>query len=276
MRKAVFLDVDGTYMVGNEVPPSAADAVRAARANGHPVFLCTGRSLSEIYAHITEAGFDGVISAGGAVIDHDGRRLESHAYPPELLDRALAWLDAHGIDHILETDAAMLGSAGTRAHLARIVHPDLDAADLDALVATDTDFIKPIVTLAGHDLDGVVHKILLLGSDVPLDEVRAEFGAELDVIGDTIPRFGANMGELALPGVHKATAIERLLAEVGIDRADTIAFGDGTNDLEMLDYVAVGVAMGDSPAVVRDAADLVVPAASDEGLAIGFRRLGLT
>ena len=125
-------------------------------------------------------------------------------------------------------------------------------------------------TAISDQLDGVDGRLarMLKGT--------SKFGAELDVIGDTIPRFGANMGELALPGVHKATAIERLLAEVGIDRADTIAFGDGTNDLEMLDYVAVGVAMGDSPAVVRDAADLVVPAASDEGLAIGFRRLGLT
>lgn len=83
------------------------------------------------------------------------------------------------------------------------------------------------------------------------------------------------MGELALPGVHKATAIERLLAETGVARADTIAFGDGTNDREMLDYVAIGVAMGDSPAVVLEAADLVVPAASEGGLAIGFRQLGL-
>lgn len=274
MRSAVFLDVDGTYLIGGEVPPSAADAVRAARDRGHAVFLCTGRSLAEIGGSLTEAGFDGIISAGGALAEYAGHVVVSHAFPRPLLRRTLAWLDARGIHHILETDAALLGSDGVRMRLARIAHPELDAEALAALVATGADIVKPVVPRAGRVPDDV-RKILFLGSDVPLAEVRAAFGAELDVIGDTIPSFGAGMGELTLPGVHKAAAIARVVAAAGIDRADTIAFGDGPNDLEMLAWVGVGVAMADASPEVRAAADLVVPAASDDGIAVGFRRLGL-
>lgn len=47
---AVFLDIDGTYLDSSrQVPASAAEAVRTARAKGHRVFLCTGRSLAEIW-----------------------------------------------------------------------------------------------------------------------------------------------------------------------------------------------------------------------------------
>ena len=58
--KAVFLDVDGTLVnEGGLVPESAQRAVREARANGHRVFLCTGRSPAELWPQIRDIGFDG-------------------------------------------------------------------------------------------------------------------------------------------------------------------------------------------------------------------------
>ncbi|SDX67312.1 haloacid dehalogenase-like hydrolase [Geodermatophilus africanus] len=63
-RKAVFLDVDGTFVNDRGVvPPSARKAVVAARANGHEVFLCTGLSMAELRGEIVEPGFDGVIAS---------------------------------------------------------------------------------------------------------------------------------------------------------------------------------------------------------------------
>jgi hypothetical protein len=60
----VFLDVDGTFVNDRGVvPPSARKAVVAARANGHEVFLCTGRSMAELWGEIVEPGFDGVIAS---------------------------------------------------------------------------------------------------------------------------------------------------------------------------------------------------------------------
>lgn len=274
MRKAVFLDIDGTYMAGGVVPASAADAVRAARAAGHQVFLCSGRSLSEIYPHILEAGFDGVVSSGGAAVQYEDEMIVSHVFPPALLERALVFLDASGIDYILETDAAMLGSVGCRPHVARIEHPDADSDALDALMAAKDHFIKPVVPFEDYHR-GDVRRVLFLGSETPIEEVREAFAGELDVIGDTIPRFGENMGELTLPDVHKASAIEAMIAHAGIDRADTIAFGDGSNDLEMLEYVAVAVAMGNANDTVKALADLVVGRVDEDGLADGFRHLGL-
>ena len=258
-RKMVFLDVDGTYLAGDRVPPSAADAVRAARANGHLVLLCTGRALVQIYPWIREAGFDGIIAAAGGMVMVGDEVLASQALTPELVDRATTWLDERGIAYWLETDAALHASAS----LERLLE-DVPPQPYLAIPFAD----------AGAER-GEVRKIILMGSTIPLEETRAAFAGNLDIIGATIPALGDNMGELALPGVHKATGIEVAARHAGVDRADTVGFGDGTNDLEMLAWCGVGVAMGDAADVVKDTADLVVAPAADGGIAEGFAKLGL-
>lgn len=64
-KKVVFLDVDGTLCLDDAttVPQSAMDACVEARKNGHKLYLYTGRSKPEIFSHILEIGFDGIIGA---------------------------------------------------------------------------------------------------------------------------------------------------------------------------------------------------------------------
>ena len=70
IRRAVFLDVDGTLVdYSGRIPASARHAVRAARANGHLVFLCTGRSRSELWPDVTDIGFDGLVGGAGAYVE---------------------------------------------------------------------------------------------------------------------------------------------------------------------------------------------------------------
>ena len=71
-RKAIFLDVDGTIMKdGVHIPALAAKAIRAARANGHLVFLSTGRGMAELQGELMDIGFDGAVSNGGAELGED-------------------------------------------------------------------------------------------------------------------------------------------------------------------------------------------------------------
>jgi hypothetical protein len=79
-RKAVFLDVDGTFVDDRGViPPSARAAVVAARANGHRLFLCTGRSMSQLGDEILEPGFDGAIASAGGHVEYQGEVLPHRA-----------------------------------------------------------------------------------------------------------------------------------------------------------------------------------------------------
>jgi hydroxymethylpyrimidine pyrophosphatase-like HAD family hydrolase len=80
---------------------------------------------------------------------------------------------------------------------------------------------------------------------------------------------------MMMPGVHKASGIDVLLAHLGLDRADAIAIGDSHNDLEMLAHAGVGIAMGNAPEVVRAVADEVTAAVDADGVRLAFLRHGL-
>ena len=110
--RLIFLDIDGTFIEPGrtEAPASAAEAVRAARANGHKVFLCTGRNY-RMTSPLLRYGFDGyVCSAGGYVVcgqevlfDCPMDRAQS--------DGVRALLEAHGVDCTLEAKNATYGGA---------------------------------------------------------------------------------------------------------------------------------------------------------------------
>ena len=78
--------------------------------------------------------------------------------------------------------------------------------------------------------------------------------------------------DLAPVGVSKASGLEYVARELGLGAQDTLAIGDGRNDLEMLRWAARGVAMGQAVQEVHDAADATTDSVYDEGAAVELRR----
>jgi Cof subfamily protein (haloacid dehalogenase superfamily) len=274
--KAVFLDVDGTLLNDRGlVPDSARAAVRAARANGHLVFLCTGRSLAELWGEIMDIGFDGVIAAAGGYVAVDGQVLAHQNVPVDQVRRVMEYFDARGINYFLEANSGLYGSATIKAQMRQVLYGGV--TDEDVLAELERGFAPFIDHLVvGADmLRDDINKISFLGSDVPFEEIRSEFAGTFDVIPATVPQFEPNSGELAIAGVHKAGAIEILLQHLDIPVADTMAYGDGHNDLEMLAYVHVGVAMGNAHQPVKEVADDITGSPDEDGILTSFTKYGL-
>lgn len=275
-RRAVFLDVDGTLVNDRGVvPDSAREAVQRARANGHLVFLCTGRSTSELWDEILDVGFDGVIAAAGGYVEHGGRVLVHHHVPVEHVMRMVDFFQTNGIDYFLESNEGLFGSRNIKARLRHLFFSGVSDEDVLAELQRGlAGFIDSII-VGGEPERAHINKACFMGSEVSLEEIRAEFGDVFDVIPSTVAMFGSSSGELSLAGVHKASGIQILIEHLGIDRADTMAYGDGFNDLEMLDFVAIGVAMGNAHQDVRARADDVTGTVDDGGLHASFTRYGL-
>ena len=81
---------------------------------------------------------------------------------------------------------------------------------------------------------------------------------------DIIPRDGG-----------KTNGIQMFLDQNGIDRSETMAFGDGENDVAMLEYVGIGVAMGNGKEAVKEAADYVTDTVEDHGIEKALKHFGL-
>lgn len=275
-RKAVFLDVDGTYVNDRGVvPASARRAVVAARANGHQVFLCTGRAVSELWDHILDAGFDGFITSAGGYVELDGEVLLHRSIPVDDVRRVVEFFGTHGVEYFLEANSGLYGSRNARARVRALLYGGAsDPAELAELEQGLGPFIDTLI----DDQDLVradINKIFILDSDLSLERVRAEFAGTFHVIPATSEMFGPNSGEMSIPGVHKATGIALLLARLGIAREDAVAFGDGHNDLEMIEFVGTGIAMGNALPSIKAAAACVTGEPDEDGIARSFAALGL-
>lgn len=274
-RTAVFLDVDGTLIDDyGRVPDSAVQAVREARENGHLVFLCTGRSMTELTGDVLDVGYDGYVLASGAYVQVGSDVLRHETLAPEALRHVADYFGAHGGGYYFQAHHGVFASPAARDLLRQVVASSI-AAD-PAFDEVDHGLLRYVETIV-VDADPFaepVTKTIFFDAAATIEEIRAEF-TDFEVVPASVTVFGTNAGEMMLPGVHKATGIEVVLAHLGIDRADTIAIGDSYNDLEMLQHVAVGIAMGDAPQPVKDIADEVTASTTEDGVRLAFLRHGL-
>ena len=269
----MFLDVDGTYAHRGEVPAAHASAVRAARAAGHVVLLCTGRPKVMLPPRILAAGFDGIVGAAGGYVEIDGVVLADRRFPAPLAERAVAALEAHDVAFILEAPDVLYGPLGLERRLAALLGAHLRPQP-------DESHEGPRDVLAGlmmsDDLAGASFgKITCFGSPLPVATLRDEIGGPLGVLPSSIPGMGDSAGEIYLEGVHKAVGMRLAAQHLGFALEDVIAFGDGLNDLEMIAEAGVGVAIDGADPRVLAVADRVVAGPEREGLVRAFMDLGL-
>lgn len=277
MKKVIFMDIDGTLVNENGViPDSAREAVREARANGHLVYICTGRSKAELFEDILDVGFDGIIGAAGGYVEADGEVVFHESLEIDDVKRLVAFFDENEIDFYLESNAGLLASHNCKAHLSSIIenyiaqNPE-KKEEIEKGIQPFNDSLIDGANLIRND----INKISFFGSSVPIEEINNAFGVKFSIISSTVPLFGENSGEVSLPGIHKATAIEKLLDYLKLDKKDTFAYGDGLNDLEMIEYVEHGIAMGNAKEALKKMADDVTDSHNDNGIFNSFKKYGL-
>lgn len=274
--KAIFVDVDGTLLTEEgRVPDSARDAIRAARERGHLVFLCTGRSLGELWGDVLAVGFDGIVAAAGAYVEVGGEVLAHRTVPVAELRALVDYLTERAVEFKVDTNHAVYGSPGAPDHLRATMAAFFGDSELGSeQTASYSRFADVMIT--GEDvIRDDVNKVSFLHSEVTIDEIRARFEGIFDVIPSSVEFFGANSGEMSVAGITKATGIATVLEHLGIAREDTVAFGDSHNDLDMLAFVHVGVAMDSAHPDVIAVADRTTPSPDDHGIHAGFKALGL-
>ncbi len=280
-QRIAFLDVDGTILEhGQVIAPSTVTAVRTARANGHLVYLCTGRADGDIHPKVREIGFDGAISNGGAFATRGDELIVSHPMPRDDTDRLVAYFVEHGIHYFLQTHEAVYASEGI-GPLTEEFFRKLRARHADRLreLGLDTgEEPTPMVQylpMTGVDLDAVAKSTFISEASDSLDRAQADLGDRFHVIPGSIPLPGGSNGEVILLGTNKGSAILEVLEQLGLDAADAIGIGDSWNDVEMFEVVGTAVAMGNADPELQSRADRVTTSVLDDGVWNAFVALGL-
>jgi Cof subfamily protein (haloacid dehalogenase superfamily) len=275
-RRIAFLDVDGTLIDHHQqLAPSVVDAVRGARANGHLVYLCTGRARREVPLSVAEIGFDGAVTAGGGFVEQGEDLVDVRTMPAPAVDRLIAFLDANDVEYLLQGYDDVYPSEGLLARVRPLFEGDI-ARTRDGAATRDMKQLEQRMAYRGPVAREGIAKASFFGTDPrTFERVRDGLGDGYHVITGTIPYLGSSGGEVSLDGVTKGAAIAGHVERVGLTLADAIGIGDSYNDLEMLQVCGVGIAMGNADDTVKSYADEVTTGVDDDGVWNAFVRHGL-
>jgi Cof subfamily protein (haloacid dehalogenase superfamily) len=234
--------------------PRTRAAITAARAAGIHVVLVTGRMFQSVRRYALEAGIDDpVVCYHGAVVAEpgSGRWLRHVPIPLELARETIAALNEEGFGLNCYVDDELYVAEVTEAakRYANFQHIELHPVG-DLLDWLDRPPTKLVVIDDPHVLDDLKQRML-------------ERFADRLYISKSLPYFL----EFASPDVTKAAGLEFLAEHLAFTRERTVAFGDGENDIELVDWAAYGVAVANADDRVKEIANFVCPSVDDEGVA---------
>ncbi|MDF2916068.1 MAG: putative hydrolase of the superfamily [Microbacterium sp.] len=279
MTRIAFLDVDGTILEhGSLIAPSTVTAIRQARANGHQVWLSTGRSAGDVHPDVLAIGFDGAITNGGAYATRGEEMLVEQPMPRadvELLER---YFEAHGIHYFLQTHGGVFASEGMGAVMTayrRERHAERAAQLAEQGLTAEEPLWNEPRPVAEVDRDAVAKAVFVSPSIDTVVHAAAERGDAFHVIPGSIPLPGGSNGEIGQAGVTKGSAITSVLAQLGLPATDAIGIGDSWNDVEMFEVVGTPVAMGNAVPELQKLAGRVTTSVLDDGVHNAFAELGL-
>jgi len=247
----VASDLDGTLLTPElEFSPDLPTALAALAAAGVPFLICTGRMFRSARRVAAQLGL-----RHGPIVCYQGAMVVDLSTGERLLHRPMDGQVAAAVVHRLRE----LGR-----HLNAYIDDQLYVEQLDDWARQYAEYaevgIELVDDLAAEVAARPPTKFVVLSEpadvDVLLPRLQAEWGERLFVA-----RSQASYIELAAKGVSKSGALQWLCDRDGLRRERTVTCGDAQNDLDMLRWAGLGVAMAEAAPDVRAAADLVVPRA---------------
>ena len=216
--------------------------------------IVTGRMFQAVRPYALEAGIDDpVVCYQGAVVAEpvSGRWLRHEPVPLELARETIAAVNAEGFGLNCYVDDEL--------YVAEITPEARQYADFQHIE------LHPVGDLLEW-LEEPPTKLVVIGDPEVLDGLKERMVERFDgrlYISKSLPYFL----EFAAPSVTKAAGLDFLAEHVGFARERTVAFGDGENDIELVDWAGYGVAVANAHELVKEVADFVCPSVDEEGVA---------
>ncbi len=265
MYRLIFCDLDGTVMTWRqEVRPAVQRAMRTVVDTGAWITICSGRGYQLVKPFLGHVAVNAplICCGGGLIVEASTRQVLRVRTTPLAL--------AHDVIRLCQAEGIPL-----LCYL----------ADMETMLErrpTDPGFVLRrdgvVVREVGdpiHEVSEPPHKLLVVTAS-PEDTPSALTRVKQVVDGRARVLTSSPVWiEVLPPGLSKARAMAWLAEYLGVHREETMAIGDGDNDVEMLEWAALGVAMGNATAQTKAAADWVAPPVEEDGLAVALQRFVL-
>jgi len=261
----VFLDIDGTLLDSkNQVMPCTHDRLQFLHRQGVPIILCSARPPKGVNLVAGQVGVQGPVACynGGLIIDEDHtilldeginirlamdfERFVSERFPDLVVSAYLynVWLAENPQHPLILQEAEISGCTPLQGSLAQIA------------------------SSASH-----VHKLLCMGDAMRIRALQKEIGQQFPQL--MALRSKSTYLEILPLESRKGTSAKVLLEHYGLSAQQAVAFGDSDVDVDLLQCCGLGVAMGNAPRQVKEAADFVTASNDEEGVYIALNSLRL-
>lgn len=261
MTKIAFFDIDGTMVnvPGGMLHPSkeTVRVLREFRKQGNYIVVATARG--KVPDSVKDIAFDGYICSDGHYIEFHEEVLVNNIFSKEQILEQMELYTSHGGGYIFG------GHYGEW----------YDSTDNPLTQFHNSLYAGTSVLPAGRIAKDCI-------DDIKANSATAIFALAKDMYDakDKLPKDWAINAydeedirmDVHLPGYSKGTACEFVFQHLGIDRMDSYAFGDGENDIEMLQLVGHGIAMKNAAKHIQEAADDVTDTVDNDGIAKAFKK----
>lgn len=261
MTKAIFFDIDGTLVPFGTpgIPQEVSDAIARVRAEGVKVFIATGRHLEWI-DNLGDTEFDGYVTVNGSMC---------------LLSDKKTCIHRQCID---DGDISRIIDFSHRSPIPFVVIPAEGGIFINR-IDDSVNYVAGLLRVKHidvHDLERARGKKVVQMMAFGSEDERNESGIFGNVLTGCEPTsWNPYFCDIIPRGSDKSVGIDRMLEHFGIPLSETMAFGDGNNDIGMLRHAAIGVAMGNGGEDVKASADYITTDVDNHGVVNAFRHFGL-
>lgn len=257
-KKVLVLDIDGTLTNSKkEITENTKNAIIDIMQRGHIVMLASGRPTPGMKRYAEELELEehgGYLLSfnGGKIINcKTGEIVFQKTLPPHMLPRLYKFAKDNDCGLVTYLGESVI--LGTRSD---------EYVELEARInGMPIKQVENMVEFVDFDMN----KCLMTA---PVDKAPALEKELQEMFGDiaSIYRSEPFFIEIMPKGVDKATSLDRMLCTVGLKRENAICCGDGFNDMTMIEYAGVGVAMENAQEKVKEVADFITKSNDEDGI----------
>lgn len=260
---AVFFDYDGTLTdeaLGIYKPTdSTISAIKKLQENGFFVCLATGRA--KYYTPLHSINFDGYVTSNGAYAEIGGKTIHSVAIPIELINEITDYFHENNIYYSVETQK-------------RCYARDLNEKSFRAMIDNfniPAEAFLPLSEIDEFDRKNIGKMLFAYPDEDAFFNVKSKFEGKLKFDKH---RFFPS-ADVGLIGLTKGLGVKAIINKLNIPHENTYAFGDGTNDIEMMQEVRHSVAMKVSSDKLKEVCEAVTESVENEGVTTALKKYGL-
>lgn len=252
--KVIFFDIDGTltHHEDGSIPSSTRDAIRELLERGIRVVAATGRPLS-MCGEIRDLGIETFITANGGYGTHGDEVIFQTVLLTQTVEAVSSFAMASGHGLSFYTDSFSMNGIEDRRTMPALFET-LGLKEYPPVVEKMEEKVFLMCLFAGDESMHLYHKRF----------------PEL-----TFRRWHPFILNVLEGDVSKSIAMKKVLHHFGLHPSEAMAFGDGGNDIDMLQLAGTGVAMGNAGAELKSVADFVTKPSGEDGIAFALGELGL-